>query len=268
MILKIYELPIWLIGLLIAASLLLAIEVGAWNGRRIRAKPGDVKQARNIARNDLEVGALLALLGLILAFSYSFGLSRLDLRKEALLQETNSISTAFVRADLLPEPVRSELRSRLRDYAVTRVLSAEDTRRVSSVLEKVELSQQAQDLLWPTLKQALDGDIPGHVQMLNIQSINDLLDADTTRNAVGWDRFPLPVFGYLVALGALAVAMAAQNAERKEALSRVRVSVFAFALATLIFIIIDFDNSSRGLIQLNQGPLTDLIEEMEKSLAS
>jgi len=210
---------------------------------------------------------MLALLGLMLAFSYSFGLSRLDLRKQALTNETNAIGTAFLRADLLPDPGRTELRRQLYEYAATRVLTDETSRRVSAIVNQIAASRRAQAALWPTMKQALTPDVPGHVQMLTVQSINSIIDADTVRNAVGWDRFPVTVFAYLLALAGLSIALAAQNGERNRALSRPRIAVFALALASLIFIIIDFDNSLRGMIRVNQSALIDLIGEMRESVA-
>jgi hypothetical protein len=53
---------------------------------------------------------MLALLGLLLAFTYSFSLSRADMRKQAVINEANAIGTAFLRADLGAEPGRGELR--------------------------------------------------------------------------------------------------------------------------------------------------------------
>jgi len=44
-------------------------------------------------------------------------------------------------------------------------------------------------------------------------------------------------------------------------------SVFVLVLSGLIFIIIDFDNSSRGLIRLNQSSLVDLVAEMKVGMA-
>ena len=98
---------------MLAAVLLVAMEVGAWNGRRLGRRATDAKGGNARKRSDLEVGALLALMGLVLAFTYLFSLSRIDMRKQALVQEANAIGTAFLRADLLPEPGRTELRARL-----------------------------------------------------------------------------------------------------------------------------------------------------------
>jgi len=263
----IYELPVWAFGLMVAAVLLIAMEVGAWNGRRLARMAAGSEGYESRKRSDLEVGALLALMGLVLAFTYSFSLSRIDLRKQALVQEANAIGTAFLRADLLPEPGRTELRERLVDYARTRVMSDEARQSVALVEAAIGESLVAQAKLWPAMKNALSGDVPGHLQILTVQAINDVLDAHTTRMAVGSDRFAPSVFFFMIVLATLSVAFAAQTGAEQGSLSRGRISVFVLVLSGLIFIIIDFDNSSRGLIRLNQGSLTNLIAEMDATTA-
>ena len=47
-------------------------------------------------------------------------MSRADLRKKALITEVNALGTAFLRADLLDEPGRTDVRQRLYDYTKSR----------------------------------------------------------------------------------------------------------------------------------------------------
>ena len=51
------------------------------------------------------LGALLALLGLLLGFTFSAALNWREDRVSAVVEEAAAIGTAFLRADLLPEPV-------------------------------------------------------------------------------------------------------------------------------------------------------------------
>jgi hypothetical protein len=66
---------------------------------------------------DIAMGSMFALLGLIMAFTYAFTVSRADHRKQAIVNEANTIGTAFLRVELASEPGRSELRRLLLDYA-------------------------------------------------------------------------------------------------------------------------------------------------------
>ena len=266
MIFRIYELPVWAYGLMILAPLLLAMELGAWNGRRSRERSGTAEDWSNDKRRTLEIGALLALMGLVLAFTYSFSLSRIDLRKDALVQEVNAIGTAFLRADLLPEPGRTELRAHLLDYARTRLMTEDAKRSLALAQRQIEESLAAQAELWPATKRALQADVPAPVKILNIQAINDVIDAHTVRIAVGFDRLPMSVFILMVGVAALSVGFAAQIAAQEGMFIRARISAFALVLSGLIFIIVDFDNSSRGLVQMSQDSVVALIRDMEREI--
>ena len=121
-----YQLPLWAVIFLFLILLLIPMEVGFRLGARQKLLYAD---AEGEARSDGTLASLMALLGLMLAFTYSFSLSRADLRKAALIKEVNAISTAFLRADLLPEPGRTEVRDRLFDYAKSRYALLNDDRR-------------------------------------------------------------------------------------------------------------------------------------------
>jgi hypothetical protein len=54
--------------------------------------------------------AVFALLGLLLGSSFAGGTSRLDARRELILQEANAIDTAYLRLDLLPSTEQPEMR--------------------------------------------------------------------------------------------------------------------------------------------------------------
>lgn len=266
MIYRLYEMPPWIIGAAITIVLLLSMQLGAWYGGR-HARRADEAGHSQTRRSDLEVGALLALMGLVLAFTYSFSLSRLDLRKQALIHEVNAIETAFLRASLLPEPGRTELRERLLEYGKTRILSKDAQRNIVHLEAALEATMTAQAKLWPALENTLAGVPPSHLHMLMVPAVNDVLDAHTTRLAVGTDRFAPSVLLFLVVVTSLAVGFAAQNSAQEGTLNRWRVATFALVLSLLIFIIVDFDNSSRGIVQIDQSSLKNMVAEMEAAMS-
>ncbi len=141
----------------------------------------ELPRACEATRGDVTLGAMLALLGLLLAFTYAFGLGRADQRKQAIWNEANAISTAFLWADLAAEPGRTALRKRLLDYTRTRVVSHEMVKDHEHLKQAVQRSLKAQAELWPATKTALEGDIPGPIQASIVSAINAVLDAHTVR---------------------------------------------------------------------------------------
>src|SRR4029453_12868791 len=65
--------------------------------------------------------AVLALLGLLLGFSFALAGTRHEARRELLVEEANSIITTGRRAQLLPEPHAANVAELLREYVPLRI---------------------------------------------------------------------------------------------------------------------------------------------------
>src|SRR5215470_9990759 len=65
--------------------------------------------------------AVFALLGLLIAFTFSGALSRFDIRRAQAVDEANAIGTAYLRIDLLPAPAQPALREAFRSYVDARI---------------------------------------------------------------------------------------------------------------------------------------------------
>ncbi len=60
--------------------------------------------------------SVFAILGLILAFTFTGTLSRYEHRVKLILEEANAIGTAYLRLDLLPKDAQDNLRPLYREY--------------------------------------------------------------------------------------------------------------------------------------------------------
>jgi len=134
----------WLIALVFLAILLLVGEVGFRLGKRM--EPG-VEESTKSQITSIQ-GAMLALFGLLLAFTFAMAVSRYDLRKQLVVEESTSIGTTHLRAQLLPEPYRTEISRLLRHYVDVRLeffAVGADPERVAQVSDETE---RIQDQLW------------------------------------------------------------------------------------------------------------------------
>ncbi|HJS28157.1 MAG TPA: hypothetical protein VJ768_00940 [Anaerolineales bacterium] len=104
--------PLWLIFLATLGIVLLSSELGWRYGDYRRRKSEDEKAPVGAA-----VGAILALLGFLLAFTFGMATSRYDSRKQIVVQEANAIGTAYLRSEFLSEEEGEMVRELLREYA-------------------------------------------------------------------------------------------------------------------------------------------------------
>ena len=103
------------VGLFVGTLILL--EVGRRIGdRRLARDPEGARAGTGVVE-----GAVFALVGLLIAFTFSGAATRFDRRRDPIVQETNAIGTAYLRLDLLPPDARSALQEDFRRYVDTRL---------------------------------------------------------------------------------------------------------------------------------------------------
>src|SRR6187455_2918873 len=83
-----------------AGTLLLAMLLLLEVGRRLGARHAERSAATEAKFGNVE-GAVFALFGLLLAFTFSGAGARFDTRRLQIASEANAIGTAFLRLDLL-----------------------------------------------------------------------------------------------------------------------------------------------------------------------
>src|SRR6478735_6041035 len=113
---EVHAIPTALIAIVVCLFTVGALELGRWLGARGSHPSDEATAALSVIKN-----AVLGLLALLLAFSFSLASSRYDARRELVVQEANAIGTAYLRAELLDEGVRRAYAADLRAYADTRL---------------------------------------------------------------------------------------------------------------------------------------------------
>ncbi len=244
-----------LIAIILFVSMLVAIECGGLIGRRLRA--GADKGIRTQITS-LQA-SLLGILALLLGFTFSQSLQRYDARSAAVVEEANAIGTAYLRARLLPSTQADESMALMREYIASRIaagaisMDRPDERRLY-----LDAAKRLQEQLWQLGLQGIEtSDRPPTVN-LYLQSLNDMFDANTSRDAALNRHVPELVlfllYGAFILTGSLLGYSAGINA------SRVSLSTYTLVvlIVVLVFIIIDLDRPRRGLIEVDQGPLIEL----------
>ena len=125
------------------AGILVCLEVGRRLGRRLLQKDPEDARAR--------VGAVeggFALLGLLLAFTFSGAASRFDWRRQLIVEETNAIGTAYLRLELLPPANRAALQELFRQYVHARLDTYQKLPDLQAAKESLAKSNALQGEIW------------------------------------------------------------------------------------------------------------------------
>src|SRR3954452_2841676 len=115
--------PLWLIGLAIVAGMIAAAAAGgALRRRHARiAARGEPSQAAEDGEQGTMISAVLGLLALLVAFTFSIAIDRFDTRRANVLNEANAIGTTYLRAQLLEQPYRGRISQLLIRYTDNRL---------------------------------------------------------------------------------------------------------------------------------------------------
>jgi hypothetical protein len=238
-------LSISLIGL---SAIVLAIEIGHRLG--VYTGPGD----DNVFTLE---GAVIGLLALMIGFTFAMALSRFESRRDAIIEEANSIGTTALRARLLPEPQRKEMLNTLKEYVKVRLDVIRRPATNAQLTTAIEKSNALQELLWQQAM-AMAATNKGMVPTgLFIQTLNEMIDNQEKRLAALRNRVPNIVILMLLGIGITASAFSGYAAGLETRRSRLPVYITGLVVWAVILLIVDLDRPGAGFIEVSQQPLLD-----------
>jgi uncharacterized protein DUF4239 len=248
-------LPLWALFVATFAVILLSFEVGLWVGGRSSPLP-DSQQEKVVSRL---VGGILGLLAFMVAFAFGVAASRFDARRQALFDEVNAIRTAYLRADLLQDPHRSEIRNLLREYVDVR----SEAVRSGKIEEAITRSEELQDRLWSQAVAARENTSNSAFIGNFIQSLNDVITLHSRRVAVAKKvRFPDIIWLVIYALTMLAAGSIGYHAGLTRSHRLPLVPALILAYSAVILLIADLDRPLSGHLEVDQQAMTDLRNKM------
>ena len=248
------------LGLLL--SMLLLLEVGRRIGLRRRAKAADGA----VAGSGAVEGAIFALLGLLVAFTFSGAAARFDTRRQLIVEETNTIGTAYLRLDLLPAEVQPTLRERFRQYLATRLEVYRKLPDMAAAREALARSGHMQGEIWT---QAVAGsrlqDAHPDAAKLLLPALNAMIDITTTRTMAARMHPPIIIFAMLCGLALASALLAGYGMAGSTARSWLHMVGFALVIAAVVYVILDLEYPRLGLIQVQafDQALVELLESMK-----
>lgn len=203
----------------------------------------------------ITVGALLSLLGFLLAFTFSMVNARFEDRRQAVLVEANAIGTAYLRADLLPESNGAEARDLLREYIDIRIVSSDFGFTDEEVDHLISESERLQSALWAVATQAAQS-APTPISGFFVQSINEIIDVHAVRVIFG-TRSTIPHEIWICLYVLAAVGMAASGFQVANSGGRNAYPTLALVLtfSAILTVITDLDSPGHGMMRTDQAPL-------------
>jgi hypothetical protein len=244
------------LALILFAIVFGATALGVVLGRLARNRSEHLREPLGVLQ-----GALLSLVGLVLAFGLALAVGRYESRRAAVVEDANAIGTTYLRAQTLAEPMRTQSLERLKRYTDTSIRLSRAVPGSAASREAIADGGRLHRELWRLAGQALVGAPVDSAPRLYVETLNHMIDMQTVRVAGLNNRVPGPVLavevvGAAVALGLLAFYLSLLG-------RGVTPVVLAAALVTMLLLVtFDLDRPTRGLIQVPDRALTSLRASM------
>jgi hypothetical protein len=249
------HLDAWLIALVFAGAMLGSWALGRRWGRRFSGETGEDPGTKF-------TDASMALLGLLLAFTFAIALGRYDQRRLAVVAESNAIGDFYTCASLLKEPYRSCLQDVIREYAQDQLDTPHETLTGADDKETTKRTLERFARMTNLVNKAIAEGTPIAMPLTN--TLNNVTSSNASRLAMYQERLPWSIV-LLLFLGSVIPAFLVgekQGATQKVHLSG---SISFIVLVTLVvFVILDLNQPHRGMIRVSQDPLARVIQSMSR----
>jgi hypothetical protein len=255
-----YQRSALLIAIALLAGMLLAGELGYRIGFRGRHRHDALMRTQVISIQASTMG----LLALLLGFTFSMALSRFEYRKQMVVQESNAIGTAALRAQFLPVARHAEVDTLFCRYVAIRLESVLRTCQGSPDRTRLDVEdRQLQLRLWRIAHEAAQ-EAPQSVPLgLFAQAMNEVIDVKSRRDIAVANHVPESVLLFLLAFAVLAAVVLGYGNGLAGARITSLTAAYYVIVVLVVALILDLDRPQQGLARTSQQSMLQLQETVE-----
>jgi len=236
-----------LFAVLLFGGMLIMLEAGRRLGIRRRPKESEGERG---SLGTIE-GAMFALFGLVMAFTFSGAATRFNEKRALIAVEANSIETAYLRVNLLPQDARPELQELFRRYLDSRLETYRKLPNMEAAEVEMAKSKKLQRDIWTKALAATQlRDSHADAGKLLLPSLNSMIDITTTRGMALQTHPPNVIYVLLFSLGLICALLAGYRMAIGQCRSWLHILSFAVMTVIIVYVIVDVEYPRAGLIRL------------------
>ena len=242
-------------------GMLLFSEAGRRIGvARLARSPGELAKGAGAAE-----GAVFALLGLLLAFSFSGAASRFEARRHLIVEEANAIGTAYLRLDLLPADARAESKDLFRRYLDVRVATYRGEQNpIASEATRAEGTALQEEIWTKALAASRRPESAPQATLLLLPALNAMIDVTATRVMATLNHPPPVVFLLLGGLSLIGAMLVGYDTSIDKDRNWFHTAMFATILSLTVYVIVDLEFPRLGLIRVDAAD--QVLVELRQSM--
>jgi hypothetical protein len=210
-------------------------------------------------------GAVFALFGLLIAFTFSGAASRFNEKRMLIAEEANTIETAYLRLHLVPE-AKPELDQLFRRYLDSRLETYRRLPNLQAARLEMANSKKIQEEIWTEAVAAtrLPTSHPAAGWVL-LPALNSMIDMATTRTMALQVHPPRIIYALLFGLGLICSLLAGYRMASGQHRSWLHILGFTVITVIVVYVVLDIEYPRAGLIRLESADqvMVELRQEMK-----
>jgi hypothetical protein len=243
----------WFVALGFTVAMLAAWGVGLWVERRWPTDP-----ARDAGTKFTD--ASMALLGLLLGFTFAMSLTRHEHRRAAVVAESNAIGDFYTCASLLKGQERTRLQTVVREYAVQKLAVTRGPLSEQKVNRAVRDFQSQHARMTAIVSDALTVGTPIAVSLTN--TLNGVTSTSASRLAAYHDRLPGSIVLLLLLSSTVPAFLMGKQQGFAQKVHLTGTLSFVIVVSMVIYVTLDLNQPGTGAIIVSQEPMERLIQSM------
>jgi hypothetical protein len=186
-----------------------------------------------------------------LGFSFSGATSRLDTKRELIVEEGNAIGTAYLRLDELPVADQPEMRRSFREYLDARLQVHDGLTDPRVVEQEFARARELQQEIWSRAVSASRNDPTQNTARLLLPALNEMIDITTTRSIAMHTQLPQLIFILLTGVALVSGLLAGYAMAKRRRRSWLHMMLYSVVIAVTIYTVLDLGYPRFGLIRLD-----------------
>jgi hypothetical protein len=245
----------WKTATALALAMFAGGAAGWWRGWIVRGKDHE-------ACTTTFDGAVISLLGLLLAFTFSMALMKHEGRRQAAVADGNAIGDFFSCAGLLDEPTKGRLKTLIRRYVELRLIMARPSIDEAAFEGGLDQIQVIEGEMHVAVDQAVRGGTPVIVPL--VTTYNSMTSSHASRLAAVRDHLPPHVVLLLVVAAVLSVVLMGKRYGAEGEWRPAALAGYIAVVCLAVWVTLDLDQPRRGLVTVSQEPIERLLKNIRE----
>ena len=196
-------------------------------------------------------GSVFALLGLIVAFTFSSASQRFDAGRYLITQQANAIRSAYFLIDLISPELQNNLRQDFKQYLSSEIAADRKSSDRKAYALEHNRSQEIQKKIWQqAIKECISKELQYRCPIF-LSALNNMFDIANTRYSNADIHPPWAIFVFLVGLAMLGALLAGYDIGDRGKGRNLYLFSYAIVIALTVYIVIDLEFPRLGFIRID-----------------